>query len=202
MLHASHRIVNSTVCAVVGSFPAEKWANNGAARYLCPERLAPKGRPVIHKLILRHRLRSAASRSRRFMERCNYLGEQIESRTPCSAALQQGPSSAQIKELLKARRARANSFGAHLFANPAWDIVLLAYVALLDEELLFVSTLLRTSLIPATTTLRWVRTLEQDGWLELTADQMDDARSVLKLSAAGKAGLEGYLAAVWPLFPL
>ena len=141
--------------------------------------------------------------SHQLMAQCNHLGEPIEPPDRAgSGPPHPGPSSAQLKELLKARRARANFFGPHLFANPAWDILLLAYVSQLDEERLLVSTLLRTSLVPATTTLRWVKALEQDGWLEHTDDLLEGTKSFLKLSAAGKATIERYLASVWPSLPI
>lgn len=158
---------------------------------------------VIRNLILRHRLRKAANNAHQLMARCNHFGEKIEPpNCACAAVPRPGPSGAHLKELLKARRARANFFGAHLSVDPAWDILLVAYVALLDQEDLPVSTLLRTSLVPATTTLRWVKTLNRDGLLECTDDQLEDPRSLVKLSAAGKIGMERYLAAVWPSLPL
>lgn len=154
---------------------------------------------MIRELILRHRLKNAATNSRQFMTKYDHLGELIEApNCEGSAVPKPAPSSAQLKEVLKARRARADFFGSHLFADPAWDILLLAYVALLDLESLSVSTLLRTSLVPATTTMRWVKALKQDGWLECSDDLLDDPRSSLRLSAAGKVGMESYLAAVWP----
>lgn len=158
---------------------------------------------MIRKLLLRRRMRAAGVGTNRFMAECNHLGEASDAppRGP-SAAPHRGPSSEQLKDLLKARRARSEFFGAHLVGNPAWDILLLAYVTLLDQERQLVSTLLRTSQIPATTLLRWIKTLQQDGWLEPTPDPMQNPLAVLQLSAAGKAGMERYLAAVWPSLPL
>ena len=113
-----------------------------------------------------------------------------------------GPTCDQLRQLLQARRARATFFGAHLFADPAWDILLLAYVALLEEEQLLVSEVCRTSVVPAPTTLRWIKALQQDGLLVHRNDTLDDPRSCLELSAAGKRGMERYLAQVWPSMPL
>ena len=127
------------------------------------------------------------------MLRHDQRGKPIE--TPkCST----GPTCDQLRQLLQARRARSDFFGAHLFANPAWDILLLAYLALLEQEVLLVSAVCRTSVVPATTTLRWIKALQQGGWLVLRNDILDDPRSCLELSAAGKLGMERYLALVWP----
>ena len=158
---------------------------------------------MIRKLLMKRRLRNAAVRTNRFMAQHNYLGAAIEAPAGAdSGAPRPGPSSAQLKELLKARRARSDFFGAHLFADPAWDILLMAYVTLLDQERQLVSSLLRTSLVPATTLLRWIKTLQHDGWLERTEDPIEGPRAFLELSTAGKAGMERYLAAVWPSLPL
>ena len=158
---------------------------------------------MIRKWLVRRRFQDAAVSTKHLMAQCNHLGEAIQAPACAdSGAPRPGPSSAQLKDLLKARRARSDFFGAHLFADPAWDILLIAYVTLLDQERQLVSTLLRTSLVPATTLLRWIKTLQHHGWLERTQDPIEGPRAFLKLSPAGKAGMERYLAAVWPSLPL
>lgn len=148
-------------------------------------------------------MQRAARRSQQFMGHRSHPGEVIDvSNCACSKGPRVGLSSAQLKELIRARRARATYFGAHLFVDPAWDILLLAYVAALDQERLAVSTLLQTSLLPATTMLRWVEALEQEGWLNRTNRDLESPKSFLDLSVAGKLGMERYLAAVWPSLPL
>ena len=152
---------------------------------------------MIRNLILRQRLRNATAESHRLMTHCNHLGEQTElPRCSASAVPYPHPSSAAVKELLKARRVRTNYFGAHFFSNPAWDILLLAYVAWLDREPLLVSTLLRASLVPATTTLRWVKALEQEGCLELSDDLSEATRCFIRLSRAGRTSMEHYFSSV------
>jgi hypothetical protein len=158
---------------------------------------------VIHELVLRYRLRNEALGPCQSKTPRDHLGEPIErSKRQKSAAPEAARSSAQLKEVIMARRVRADFFGSHLFHDPAWDILLRAYVALLDEERLSISALLPTSIVPATTTLRWVKALKQDGWLECSDDPLEDTLSLLELSTAGRAGMESYLAAVWPSLPL
>ncbi len=158
---------------------------------------------MIRELVLRYRLRNEALGPCQSKTPCDHLGTPIErSEGEKSAVPEAARSSAQLKELITARRARADFFGSHLFHDPAWDILLRAYVALLDEERLSISTLLRTSLVPATTTLRWVKALKQDGWLKCSDDPLDDPLSLLELSTAGRVRMESYLAAVWPSLPL
>jgi hypothetical protein len=154
-------------------------------------------------LILRFRLAGAEVSSHQSMSQCNHLGGPIDAPEQAGkAAVRSSPLSARVKDLLKARRARANFFGAHLFADPAWDILLHSYAALLDEEPLLVSDLLRISLVPATTMLRWVKTLEQEGWLELTEGPLECPRSSLSLSTNGRIAMERYFAAVQPSLPI
>ena len=153
--------------------------------------------------MMKRRFQNAAMRSPYFMLRHDHRGKLIEARKsemlPISHA---APTSEQLRMLLQARHARANFFGAHLFADPAWDILLLAYVALLEREKLLVSSVCREGVVPATTTLRWIKALEQDGWLVHRDGPLDGPDSCLELSAAGKAGMERYLTLVWPSMPL
>ena len=109
-----------------------------------------------------------------------------------------GSSSKHVRVLLRARQLRAQLFGAHLFADPAWDIVLLAYIATLEQERLLISALCRESIFPATAMLRWVKVLEGDGWLSHHALK-DGRNSWLELSEVGKRRIEQYLAMAWPL---
>ena len=111
------------------------------------------------------------------------------------------PTPDQLRQLLNVRHARAEFFGAHLFGNPAWDILLLGYLALLEDERLTLSDLCQSSIVPATTTLRWVRVLEQDGLLRQHHDVVNPSRSWFELSAAGKVRMERFLTFVAPMLP-
>lgn len=112
------------------------------------------------------------------------------------------PSSTQLRQLLEARRARANFFGVHLFSDPAWDILLMAYVAFLDHEKLLVATICREGAVAATTTLRWIKALESDGLLVHRDGPLDGPQCWLEISALGRLGMERYLKLVWPALPL
>lgn len=162
-----------------------------------------KGQLVIRSWMVKRRFQNAVMNSHHFMMRHDHREGEIEpARGKPLAGSRPGPTCEQLRQLLKARRARANFFGAHLFADPAWDILLMAYVALLEGERLLVSELCRESVVPATTTLRWVKALEQDGWLTHHSDQRDVPKSWLEMSAAGKLGMEQYLASFWLAMPV
>lgn len=172
---------------------SQEWVR-GPFRFACA---FLRGELVIRNWMMKRRFQNAAMKSPHFMLRNDGGRSRVE--TPeCKAA----PTSQQLRQLLHARQARANFFGAHLFADPAWDILILAYVALLEQERLLVSAVCRASAVPATTTLRWVKALEQDGWLVRGHDPLDGPQACLELSAAGKIGMERYLALFWPTMPV
>lgn len=113
------------------------------------------------------------------------------------------PASQQVRHLLEARRARTHFFGSHLLADPAWDILLLAYLGLLEREPLLVSAVCRAGVVPATTTLRWVKVLvEQDGLLVCRNGPLDGSGARLELTTAGKKAMESYLASIGSSKPL
>lgn len=118
-------------------------------------------------------------------------------RSDLSSASRPGPTSRELKRLLAARRARDVIFGANLFDDPAWDILLQAYMSRLDQERLSITGLCAASAVPATTALRWLNKLEQDGWLSRRNDPLDARRSWIELSDMGNATMERYWSAVW-----
>lgn len=118
-------------------------------------------------------------------------------RSDLSSASRSLPTSRELKQLLAARRAREVFFGANLFDDPAWDILLQAYVARLDQERLSITGLCIASSVPSTTALRWLNKLEQDGWLSRRNDPLDARRSWIELSDKGLAAMESYWGTVW-----
>jgi len=101
--------------------------------------------------------------------------------------------SERVRELLRARHFRADLFGARLLADPAWDILLLAYVAALEHGRLLMADLCRAGLVPVTTTVRWAKTLEKEGWLTRSSGPIEDPQSWLELSPKGRRNMERYL---------
>jgi hypothetical protein len=156
-----------------------------------------EGKLVTRKLIS-NRYPNFSEKPDCFLPQFNGLGKKIEINPQETGKTESRPSCAQLKQLLVARRARASFFGAHLFADPAWDILLQAYVALLEKEPLLVSTICRESVVPATTALRWISVLEQEGLLVRRHDPEGERRWWLEMSESGRNVMERYLASVWP----
>ena len=98
--------------------------------------------------------------------------------------------------MLRARRAREKIFGNELFADPAWDILLVSFVAQLRHEKISISGLCALAAVPATTALRWIVKLEQDGLLTREDDLMDHRRAWIRITAAGTAAMLRFFSSV------
>ncbi|WP_082678951.1 MarR family transcriptional regulator [Sphingobium cupriresistens] len=91
-------------------------------------------------------------------------------------------TAAQVRDLLRARRIRADFLPGDLFADPAWDMMLDLLAARLDHERVSVSSLCIAAAVPPTTALRWIRTLTDKGLVERQADPHDGRRVFIALA--------------------
>jgi DNA-binding MarR family transcriptional regulator len=82
----------------------------------------------------------------------------------------------RAKTLLQQRRRRAELFGADLFSDPAWEILLLLFSEQPSREYVKVRDFSITARLPVTTTLRWLNTLEKRGLIWKRGDE-DDRRT-------------------------
>ncbi|WIW88449.1 MarR family transcriptional regulator [Sphingobium sp. V4] len=88
----------------------------------------------------------------------------------------------QVRDLLRARRIRADFLPGDLFADPAWDMLLDLLAARLEQERVSVSSLCIAAAVPPTTALRWIRTLTDKGLVERQADPQDGRRVFIALA--------------------
>lgn len=102
---------------------------------------------------------------------------------------------AAIRGLIRARRLRDAFFGADLFADPAWDMLLDLFAAGLEEAQVSVSSLCIAAAVPPTTALRWIGILSDRRLIERRPDPQDRRRAFLALSPQAEAAMRGYLAA-------
>jgi DNA-binding MarR family transcriptional regulator len=102
---------------------------------------------------------------------------------------------AEIRKLVKARRLRDQFFGAGLFEDPAWDMLLDLYAAKLENSEVSVSSLCIASAVAPTTALRWIGRLTDAGFLERHADPFDRRRAYLELSDRAADAMRRYVAA-------
>lgn len=91
-------------------------------------------------------------------------------------------TAAQVRDLLRARRIRADFLPGDLFADPAWDMMLDLLAARLDHERVSVSSLCIAAAVPPTTALRWIHTLTDKGLVQRQADPHDGRRVFIALA--------------------
>lgn len=136
------------------------------------------------------------------LERCL---DQLRGRATLGSATSRGAHLTEddVRKLVRARRLRVQQLGADLFSDPAWDILLEAFACDLAQKRISVSGLCSASSVPATTALRWIEKLEEDGWLRRDPDRLDRRRCWLELTPIGSERLRHYFEAVWPhVYPL
>jgi PAS domain S-box-containing protein len=96
--------------------------------------------------------------------------------------------------LLVCRNDRASVVGTHQFFEPAWDAVLLAYIAEAEGHAIDVATLSQRIGHPPAATQRWVKLLVTRGVLELeTRDPDADAEKTFRLTTHTHRMLEAHL---------
>jgi DNA-binding MarR family transcriptional regulator len=119
---------------------------------------------------------------------------------PCHATPQAThlTTARKVQRLLRARRTRGRFFDSKLFADPAWDILLELYAAKLTDRRLSVTAVCGGADVPATTALRWIRTLECFGHIERRNDPMDGRRVFLELSTIAEKQMNEYFRTVSP----
>lgn len=119
---------------------------------------------------------------------------------PQEAALFSGAHSARatstashLRQIIRARRTRDRFFRSGLFADPAWDMLLDLTAAKLDQKPVSVSSLCIAAAVPATTALRWIKSMTDEGLLTRVADNRDGRRIFIELSEKASIAMNAYL---------
>jgi DNA-binding MarR family transcriptional regulator len=95
-----------------------------------------------------------------------------------------------IVSILIARRSRETMFGSNLFAEPAWDVLLELYAAMLGTRTMDVSDLATAIGVPRSTTERWVALLEARGFVARKNGTPGQSGSQVSLTEAGQARMK------------
>lgn len=111
-------------------------------------------------------------------------------------ALPRLPDSALVRRLLRHRRQRAAFFGDDLFSDPAWDMLLDLTAARGERKRVSVTSLCIAAGVPATTALRWIGQMTEQGLFIRVDDRTDRRRAFIDLSDKAAAGISGYFAAL------
>ena len=97
-----------------------------------------------------------------------------------------------VRALIRIRRLRDQFFVKDLFADPAWDMLLDLMAARLEQSRVAVSSLCIAAAVPATTALRWIRTLTEHGLFVRRHDPEDGRRVFIELSDSAAEALTAY----------
>jgi DNA-binding MarR family transcriptional regulator len=103
-----------------------------------------------------------------------------------------------VRAVIRARRLRSRYFEEDLFADPAWDMLLDLLQAEIAQLRVPVSSLCIAASVPATTALRWLKTMTDKGIFVRRADPHDGRRVFVELSRDASAAMRRYFVEVGP----
>ena len=98
----------------------------------------------------------------------------------------------QVRAVIRARRLRERFFEPELFADPAWDMLLDLLQAEIAQHRVPVSSLCIAAAVPATTALRWIKTMTDSGLFVRRADPHDRRRIFVELAPATSDAMRAY----------
>jgi DNA-binding MarR family transcriptional regulator len=101
-----------------------------------------------------------------------------------------------VRTVIRARRLRARFFSEELFADPAWDMLLDLLQAEIAQLRVPVSSLCIAAAVPATTALRWIKTMTEQGLFVRRADPHDGRRVFVELAPSASDAMRRYFADV------
>nr|WP_314446474.1 winged helix DNA-binding protein [uncultured Sphingomonas sp.] len=101
-------------------------------------------------------------------------------------------SAEALRAMIRARRLRSTYLPSDLFADPAWDMLLDLLQAELVQHRVPVSSLCIAAAVPATTALRWIKSMTDRGLLVRRDDPHDGRRVFIEMAPATSAGLRRY----------
>jgi DNA-binding MarR family transcriptional regulator len=101
-----------------------------------------------------------------------------------------------VRTVIRARRLRARYFSEELFADPAWDMLLDLLQAEIAQLRVPVSSLCIAAAVPATTALRWLKTMVSKGLFIRRADPHDGRRVFVELAPEASNALRRYFGEV------
>ena len=97
-----------------------------------------------------------------------------------------------VRQVIRARRLRSRFFDEELFADPAWDMLLDLLQAEIAQHRVPVSSLCIAAAVPATTALRWIKTMTDAGLFMRRADPHDGRRVFVELSPKASHAMRQY----------
>jgi DNA-binding MarR family transcriptional regulator len=125
-------------------------------------------------------------------------GPGVTAQTPDRATVGAAPplTADTVRNVIRARRLRMRYFSQELFADPGWDMLLDLLQAEIAQLRVPVSSLCIAAAVPATTALRWLKTLVVQGLFIRRADPHDGRRVFVELAPETSQALRRYFADV------
>jgi len=123
-------------------------------------------------------------------------GAPVRTLEPLPAGDVPAVSADTVRAVIRARRARTRYFREDLFADPAWDMLLDLLQAEIAQLRVPVSSLCIAASVPATTALRWLKTMVSQGIFVRRADPHDGRRVFVELAPDASQALRRYFAEV------
>lgn len=108
-------------------------------------------------------------------------------------------SAEMVRSVIRARRLRARYFQEDLFGDPAWDMLLDLLQAEIAQLRVPVSSLCIAAAVPATTALRWLKTMVGQGLFIRRSDPHDGRRVFVELAPEASSAMRRYFADVGPV---
>ena len=99
-----------------------------------------------------------------------------------------------VRSVIRARRMRSRYFDEEMFADPAWDMLLDLLQAEIAQLRVPVSSLCIAASVPATTALRWLKTMTEQGIFVRRADPRDGRRVFVELAPTASQAMRRYFA--------
>ena len=91
-----------------------------------------------------------------------------------------------MQSLISARRGRERLFGRHLFSDPAWDVIIELYAAMLGKRRMSAADLAKAIGAPESVIARWVAALVDAGIVSTIGDAKEPD-STVELTEEGAA---------------
>lgn len=104
----------------------------------------------------------------------------------------EGPLADFAESFYRHRRRRGRYLPEKIFAEPAWDILLDLYVNGVRGRPVSITSACIAGDIPATTGLRWLGVLEQEGLIEREVSRTDARVTLVRLSASARQRLREF----------
>jgi len=112
---------------------------------------------------------------------------------PAQPALPHAP---MVRTILRQRQQRARYFGADLFSDPAWDMLLDLTAARGENKRVSVTSLCIAACVPPSTALRWISQMITSGLFSRVEDLSDRRRAFIELTEAAADAMARFFTAI------